>query len=901
MSNASQNGSTTWEIQRTRLNLPDAVWTQQRPVVAVSAGPGYGKSTLLSQWQRHGTAHGRLVIRLTAEPDDRSGDQLALQLAKALNWKQDGKGESVLDNYGSAGRQAMIKALFSELESRPGRSAIIIDDAHEVEQSRESALGLLLRYQPDDVALILAGRCAPGAATSKPLLEGRFYRFSTEQLALTKEETQEVLKQHGAKPTDAQITKLLTRTQGWPAAIRLFALSLEDNKTSSKHFFDGLESDGPQPLTDYLNDAFLSQQPAAIRDFLLKLSVLRGFSIPLAIAVTGHADAGTLMEDLERRGLPINRTDGSETRYALHPLVRDFLLQTLKRTHPDLLVRTRKRACEWLSARELIDAAIEVSLDTDDLNTAAAYINEHATQTVQKYGRHATYLHWIEKLPTSALSRFPEIRLKQAWSLDFVRRHDEAEAIRHELEQEFVTNKHATTPEFSAAIASAIQLQRCVHVALLDRAREATTRTRSWLANQPNASLFDKSTAHAVLAFSTKSLSDFEEGLKNARISQEFARNCDAPYIDAWAQMLAVTNLIKQGRYRQALQQSTEQITALGAQLGERSRAVTMLHALRAGVLYEFNQIPESSRALGRGLSTILAESSTDPMIVGYVTLARLQGAQGATLDSLETLVEGEALAKTRGLGRLAIALGAERVVQLLRHGEVTNALTIWHDIQSATSDGFNGGMLEKVLEDKSMRIDARTALLRGRNTEACEILAPILHHAKQTGQKLKEMEILVLQALALRQMNNHRKAFLVFSRALQIAMHGGFVRSLLDEGKALRSLMTAYRESITESAKPAPSTVYLDQILDTFSDGDSPQKQSQNTEQALVEALTSREIQILSHLQTGLSNRQLADMLFVTEGTLKWHLRNVYGKLGVTSRLAAVAKARELSLIAAE
>jgi LuxR family maltose regulon positive regulatory protein len=66
----------------------------------------------------------------------------------------------------------------------------------------------------------------------------------------------------------------------------------------------------------------------------------------------------------------------------------------------------------------------------------------------------------------------------------------------------------------------------------------------------------------------------------------------------------------------------------------------------------------------------------------------------------------------------------------------------------------------------------------------------------------------------------------------------------------------------------------------------------------ALGQQLTKREVSILKRLESGLSNKEIAEAIFVSEGTLKWHLHNVYSKLSVRNRPGAMAKARKLGIL---
>ncbi|MDT0635198.1 LuxR C-terminal-related transcriptional regulator [Spectribacter hydrogenooxidans] len=875
-------------------------------MVAVTAPPGYGKSTLLSQWQRQGHGKEYRAISLTAHRDDHEGDKLIIDLAEAIARLDKTSSESLLDNYGQKGRLALIRSLLAEFGSDGPRAALFIDDVHEfLGRPAEMVLRLLIRHQPKRLLLVFSGRAIPEAAVSQPLLEGRLWKFTGKDLALTVDEITEVLRQHSIVPRETLVQELTERTQGWPAVIRLIALTLEQDEKAQDSFVRRLrKAEAPQALTNYLNEVLLSQQSERLNRFLLRISLLRRFSASTAAVVTGLKGVEGLIDELEHRAFPITRSGTIEPTYQIHPLVREFLLSRLHRTR-HTLNEVCERARDCLIAHDEIETAIEVCLDAENLDSAAQLINEHASRIAQQYGRHTTYLYWINKLPKSLLVKRPEIRVKQAWSLDFLRRHEEAEAIRSTLEQEYLQSNgrdvddHDCSTAFQLELQQAIELQRCVEAGLRDQAIASTSQARRWLSRWPDGHPFDRAIAHAVLAFCVKALSDFTEGLEHARTTQALSRQCDSPYPLVWGSMLAVSNLIKQGLFRQALYECQECLSELEPRLGDHA-AVMMLHTMRAGLLYEFNRLSEAGEALGRGLTAMVEQSSVDPMIIGYVTLARLQNAQGQQLAALDTLAEGEALGRSQRLPRLAISLAAERLVILLRHGELAQVEQLWGELNRFFSNNVE---FERTLQDKAYRIQARIALLKGQFSEACELLAPALRHAKRTGQKKKQVELLLLQALALHDGGENRKAMSIFDDAINLSIPEGYIRVFADEGEPMRGLLETYRRTPDYSDHSPLTATFIDKLFESLSlDGGKldPRAASGSTEQEpLIEPLTSREVQILQKMQSGLSNRELADTLFITEGTLKWHLRNIYGKLGVSNRLAAVAQANELNLLA--
>lgn len=886
----------TWELRRQRLHLPEPLWSQPRALVSVSAPAGYGKSTLLSQWREQCEHAGRSVIWLTAAADDRDGSKLLVDFAQRLEQQDPRRRQLLGDSVGNLSAAALLRALLAEVESLEHGAVLFIDDVHElVGHPAEAVLRLLLRHQPDSLLLVLSGRTPVQAAIGTALLEGRLLRFADLQLAFDADEIGALLVQHGIRAREALVAALHERTQGWPAAVRLAALSLQGGTEAEDRFVVGLSS-APQVLTGYLNETVFDRLPPRIHRFLLCTALLRRFDVASARAVSGFDDAAALLEDIETRALPIRRSDDRLPQYVLHPLVRDYLLAGLSQREPDELSRCRRRALDWLLPAGRIEQAIEVCLDSQDLEGAAALISDHAASLVEQYGRHGTYLYWIHKLPEQALVRFPAIRLKQAWSLNFLQRYEEAEIIRRAIEREAQRRGDVAGIR---QVEQAIELQRCAEAALRDRSMPSTERAAQWLERWPDAGAFERSVASTVLAFSEKALGQYAAGTQHARQAQCFARECRGHYVLAWASMIAVAALIKQGQCREALLETDRVLAELRPHLDPRAPAVMMLHAMRAGLLYEFNRLDEVGDALEGGLTALVEQSSADPMIIGYVTLARLQAAQGQVLEGIETLYEGEVLGRARQLPRLAIALGAERIVLLLRHGERAQARRQWDEWQRDADLGAAPDF-ERALMDKVGRIQARFHLAEGRAEEAFRSLEGPLRHARQSGQRRKEVEILVLQSLARLRAGSRAEGRKLWESALSIAMPEGYVRTFVDEGREILTLLDDLGPVGQASRQVRPLRRYRDGLAAAARACASAPERSPETRPETVEPLTERELQIVSRLRAGPSNRQLSDALFITPGTLKWHLTNIYGKLGVTSRLAALARAQELGLVGA-
>jgi LuxR family maltose regulon positive regulatory protein len=152
-------------------------------------------------------------------------------------------------------------------------------------------------------------------------------------------------------------------------------------------------------------------------------------------------------------------------------------------------------------------------------------------------------------------------------------------------------------------------------------------------------------------------------------------------------------------------------------------------------------------------------------------------------------------------------------------------------------------------------------------------------------------VELLILRALAEKEDGDWATAFADVRRALTIAAPRNYVRVFLDEGRELGALIDRLDMEQLRGSEAAPLARRLQRAIYTSdAQGGAPIGMSED--------LTKRELSILKRLETGLSNKEIAEAIFVSEGTLKWHLHNVYSKLNVKNRTGAMARGRALGIL---
>ena len=878
-------------LRAERRNLPVNFASLDRPVIAVSAPAGYGKSTLLAEWRRDVLALGFQFVSLVVDADDRDGDRLLLDLLNAFAPADAKRSQMLLGGVGDRGRRAIIMALLAELSAREQRTVLFIDDIHWLDDSAaESILRLLVGHLPERLALVLSGRSNLTGPASEALLEGRMRRYGTAQLALDSANIGDLLRQHHVQPRPVLVRNILERTQGWPAVVRLIAMTLQEDEGHQDSLLQSL-LERRQALSEYLSNVLLSRLPSRTAQFLLGIALLRRFSAELAAVTTEMADAAALIEDLERRALPLSASGDASLPYALHPLVREFLLVRLRHDDPALLRRFTANALEWLTAQQRNDAAIDLSLDAGDVDAAAALIDGFARSAARHYGRHATFLYWCNKIPREQLSNYPQIQVVRVWTLNAMRRYAEADEVLAEVEATVSDPTRTHDPQ----VIERLELEQCIRLVLRDQWINLAPRVHAWLQRWPQSDALHRGMAFTMIGCDQIAGSDFENAIENLSTGHRLLSECRAYYVATWVSMWKAAALAKQGNYRQALFTCDEAVAVVASHLGGQTPAEIMMHAQRGLLLYELDRLEEAGAALEYGLTAMIEQSSVDSLIMGTVALARLQNARHMHLDALDTLAEGEVLGWSQDLPRLAIALAAERIDLLLRQGEAAQASELWQVLQQ-TVKRRTSAACDLALHDKTRRIEARLALVRGDWADASERVAPALENATRTGQKRKQVELLLMQALASHGAKNVEHAFALLKRALEVAMPQGFVRVFADEGASMHALLEAYVDSRRGSAARTAMHEYLGLLVDAAQHEQT--RDSAAPVQDALSALTRREIKILGKLQSSLSNRELAGALFITEGTLKWHLKNIYSKLGVASRVAAIASGRERGLL---
>jgi ATP/maltotriose-dependent transcriptional regulator MalT len=345
---------------------------------------------------------------------------------------------------------------------------------------------------------------------------------------------------------------------------------------------------------------------------------------------------------------------------------------------------------------------------------------------------------------------------------------------------------------------------------------------------------------------------------------------------------------LKRGSYLDAKLACTRGLDFIERRLHGHPGQMSLLHALLAGISYEFDEIEQAVGYLERAMSSVNEYGPADAVIIAYLTQARVQHLRQDQSGALATLREGQELGEQRGLRRVTLSLAAEECRSLARaerHEEARLVATRFDFHELPPRSGAS-----PLNSDKALRA-ASHYLLKQSPRVVVESLGAAIENSQQRELAHRTVELLILRALAEKEDGDWASALADVQRALTIGAPRNYARVFLDEGRKLGVLIDRLDMEQLRGSEAAPLVRRLQHAMHTSD-------VQVGAPVGMGEELTKREVSILKRLETGLSNKEIAEAIFVSEGTLKWHLHNVYSKLNVKNRTGAMARGRALGIL---
>jgi len=859
-----------------------------RRLVLIQAPAGYGKSTLLGQWRETLAARGVRAVWLSLDEDCGVAAEFLACIVLAAGFA--GVEVAPLDTATLQSTEAQVlrsalSAFLAELDRDPEPVVFILDDYHLAQNTQTDALlDLFVRRMPEHVHLVLASRARPGLALPQLRAQGQIRELGAEDLRFSTDEAFDLLR---GSLGDEDIVDLAGRLEGWPIALQL-AVAWVHNHGGGAGLLEAF-SGSVDDMSDYLATQVFAQLPDHLRTFLLETSIFDRFTAGIADAARGAGDSALMMEELRRFNILLIPVDQARNWWRHHHLVAEFLAPRRGQLGAARLTRMHEGASTWFEhegfpleaarhAREAGDRArmvvliegagcVRLSLDgsLSRVRTLFALLTRAEIDASAR-------LRLVESLSLFQAGKFPtgERQLEQVRRMAQAAPLREDEAFRGDLLVVEGMRAGYCDSILSAADQEALEAMCARNIV-----------TDPWFGGMLN---------------NIRCYLDLRRGeIESARLCGQKAlryyRAASSPYGCVFMHIHLALVAIAQERLSEASDHLQAGEDLVLDHFGGYVSLLTIIRTLKAQIAYARNNVAQAADLLTETLATIAtSEGWSEVYASGYGTSALAWLARGDVEAAEATLAAASDLVRAKALPQTNLFLMSCRANLLGRTGRVADAIAILADVEAGLAASPAANWAER---DEHALARARLDIVEGRPGAALEGLDSVVGDARRQGRRRSELRAETLRVLALAAQGQDEAAARVLLSVVDRTRGEGERRMLIDEGPAMAERLRDLVRRRSATPLPPATLDYVADLLTGFGEvtpGDARTR--------LLATFTPREREILRALVRGGSNKVIARATDLNENAVKFHMKNIFRKLGVAGRGMAIAMAEKLELV---
>lgn len=855
-----------------------------RRLTTIVAPAGYGKTSLAVQWFEQLKEDGVNLCWVSLDAEHTSQETFLLALIDALQTLLDEDGGDA----GNLPATALLSVLATRLRKIAGPLVIFLDDYHFAQTDAVEALmaKILADASLEHVKLVLVSRSPPRFPLSALRLRGEFKQFGAGELGFSDAEARELFLGKGTHLTEEQVGSFNRRTEGWAVALQMVSLLVSESEQGDTILasFDG----GSADMGAYLSEQVFEHLPEEIRQFLIETAALPAFNRSLLEAVLDSSERVGLIERLNDYALPVTLLAGPGNWMRYHPVFNEFLKQTASRRGVDTK-RILNRAAHWFEAKGDIERAVQHALSADDANLAARIVETAGGwRRVYATTRGGTTL--FQALSGRAseidLGRFP---LSTLGLSIFNAKAAQLAAANHYL---VIAERAAAGDE---VLAKDLRVVRILLALYTDH--WASAADLSALENdlqQPDGmELIHRALALNMLSYNFLIRSELDRALHYGHLAFRAFRDGGADFGAMHLYTHIGQAFFFSGDCASALSAYDELIREAQTNIAAGSDLDAVGQVLKAEILSMRGETEAAAEMLGWALPHLERHDTWfDLLAAGFMAEQRTLRMGDDSIAAHVAMDRIRAVARRRGFDRLTRLIDRERAMLLMASGDLDQAIrhaeASGFGMQTISSDRAN--MLSIHLRGATPAIFwMRAYLALGEATKAREVFDQLTmrqaqrpHIPRRIELALIEMQILIAEGRA--DVAAARLSDLVLTMPLSD------YRALLylDHAAGLGELRLLANH-------PTIANVTRKRLQSLLNSVDTTQQAAGSDDLSLF---TGRERMVMELLSAGLSNKEIGRTLSLSDNTIKFHLRNIFTKLNVSTRTAAVTAARKKGML---
>lgn len=841
------------------------------------APAGSGKSTLLDQWQQAYPNNNVARVNLGgAQPGvhyalkcmlDEIRKTVQVYVAPIFNLFND---QLTLDE------DFIVHSMQQVLASINTEIYLVIDDYHNVDSEyARSILSKMLVGVPDHVHMIISSRYPPRINLSRLKLENQLLQIDSVDLMLNEQDLSALNQEVTGKPLmPAQYKQIIDRTEGWMAGVKIALLSYEKYGETALEHFDGNQPD----MADYFGYEIYQALPEELQEFFLYSSVLDLFNAELCNVIFQRNDSEQVIERLLHYSVFLVEVEDKPGWYRYHSLIAEYVRQKIFEVKPRSSIgHIHKQCAEYCFNIQEYCLSLDHGAKSNDMEFYNVLL-KRVIPLWLKTGDFNFIIHRLGELDESLLLGDERLSFSYAYSLIFSRRFNQAHYFLENLKVRYESEFHNS--EFDGDLQF---LEMSLHLFQHD--------TEALCQEQVDALVTDSYVnefrlfAYIILAYRELQGGNLNEALRVAHKAKHLLGQKGFLLLESYAHLIIALCERYKGRGVEAV----NYISALNAthQYPKGGLAWVNVNTAMVVVEYEQNRLKEAKNLCESLLPNLTYACVTEVIATVYLYYSRLLFIEGDCKKANRVLEQLQSILVLGDYPRFTCQYVQESMRQAFVQNDVNKIrkLTDQHALAKVQVVQVDDAGRYQESVDRLLLAHVYGLTAREQFDQAEAILQPLMDKLDALSMVSRSLIAKSNLVVVYYKRGCIHAAIAELKRLVNEYGLMGFSRNIFDETPNLNQVFL-HAHQHGEIELPDLFRAVFHDLFSVEAEVEDPK--------TVLGKLTDKEQRVYALLASGLSNAEISKQLNVAVTTTKWHLKNIYQKLGVANRTEAIVLARD-------
>jgi LuxR family transcriptional regulator, maltose regulon positive regulatory protein len=863
-------------------------------LILISAQAGFGKTTLLCDWIKEQQI---LTAWYSLDKGDNDPVEFLTYIISAIQNIQKDFGQSALNLLHSPNKPSnpsITGLLINEILQIKQNFLLVLDDFHLITNNEIiELLSYFIEHIPDNIHIAILTRSDPSLPIARLRSQHHVLELRSADLSFSANDISALFnKKLKLNLSIEDIYSLETKTEGWIAGLQLTALSMQGRDNLSE-FIQFLKGDN-RYIMDYLIEEVLKIQTEEIKEFLLQTSILEQMSAPLCNQILNRNDSQLILETLEKNNMFVIPLDNERKWFRYHHLFAQLLKQRLQLSGKDAVNSLHDKASHWFWENKMPVLAIEHALEIKNFEKCIQILSE-IIENMWESGQHAGILKYGDLLPHELIKKNANICLYYAWILIIAGKVEQAAPFLQSAE----TNTKTIISDTNSSDELVKQNKK-----LLGKISVAYAYLSSFVA--PSEKIFDycktaleNLTEDDPLWFSWvwfsigmthMVLENFKECIDAHEKALAYGKKSGNIYLISTIGMNLAYLESRMGLYTASYKKCSDLIDFMKergySQITKSESSYAGLYSCMAGIQTMRTDFDDALENIKIAYDLSVSESNSSFKVVVLTVYSFTLFGRGDIPGAMKMLGEADETIKQNKIAHGALSLYfALKGFMYIQQNDFEGAHKFFRDNEIKADKKIT------YLDEHAFTPLAFLCIIESKFKDAEEILNKLLEMSMAQSRIERIVELKVLYAVLNKAKGNRNEAVGNLIESLEYAANENIIMPIvLFQDKISDLLPDVFKIQATSNTKiPKALIEKLNTVL---------KKREKALENQENSGLSARELETLKLIAENLTNQEIADKLFISLNTVKTHLKNIFLKLDVDSRIKAVDKAKSLGLL---